>query len=818
MKAYLAILKDSFREAIVSKALWGMLALIAILLIVCACFGYRERVRTKFDNGDINDARVLAYRMLNDEDERIVHFRSLVDADKLARLKELTQPPKDEEQRDRGDVFRAMATVREVLNDLVQDEETYREEIWKRYTASTELTELLEKGELEDRELQRRNRLILESTFRDQVVVQPQRRVAITFAMFETPDPLPMTKSRLDDVIKTFIVPVILSIVVGTVGILFAVGITSPIIPRMYEQGALHLLLSKPVSRSLVFVTKFFGGCAFILLYISLLLTGLYVILGVRFGIWNTGLLWCIPVFVFSFAIFYSVSALSGAIWKNAIVALAMTALFWLICTTVGATHAIMKQLVDQKRIVQLSGDGDITWAMRDNGAMTVWEPTTGSWQDFGGAMGGQAWLGPIYDKQNDRVLSAAGRSAPFMPMAPRYQLYSTSEADGWARKSLVGLPTGTVDLFSLPDGRSVVVTADGVLAINDRESSEVTADGDGPAESPAGSEQDTSETTPESNSSEPEPQEEQEEKKGGFFGLQLPSFFSRDSGPLQSIGPEERLRLSFPTRAALTPGGNIVLIDSTRLVELRLDADQQFKVHRDVEFSMPPSAADEASEPLPEIPGLGLLNSSVPFYVRATDKHLLLGTKTGEAYLYSMDDLKLKKKFQPLNWNDEPRFVTTSPNDERFYILNHGQTIQIVDADEETLYEPRWPHQEEISAFRLEEDGKKASYVSTGGRFTVLDLETGKTELERVPEVETWVWFYRSILSPVYRVFPRPGDLEQTVQYLTSEKTSIGVAADDLMGASRTTIDPWDPIRANLIFIVFMLVVSCIYIERQEL
>ena len=58
MRAYLSILRDSFREAFVSKALWAMLALIGLLLIVCACFGYKERTNTKFVRGDVIDDRL----------------------------------------------------------------------------------------------------------------------------------------------------------------------------------------------------------------------------------------------------------------------------------------------------------------------------------------------------------------------------------------------------------------------------------------------------------------------------------------------------------------------------------------------------------------------------------------------------------------------------------------------------------------------------------------------------------------------------------------------------------------------------------------
>ncbi len=40
--------------------------------------------------------------------------------------------------------------------------------------------------------------------------------------------------------------------------------VTAGLIPQTFEAGAIDLLLSKPVNRSLTFLTKFVGGCIFV--------------------------------------------------------------------------------------------------------------------------------------------------------------------------------------------------------------------------------------------------------------------------------------------------------------------------------------------------------------------------------------------------------------------------------------------------------------------------------------------------------------------------------------------------------------------------
>src|SRR5207245_2704518 len=126
--------------------------------------------------------------------------------------------------------------------------------------------------------------------------------------------------------------PFVIDKFILSIGLMIAVLVTAPIIPQMLDPGSLHLLLSKPLARSLLYIAKFLGGCAFVLLAASYLFFGLWLIFGVQWRIWEPQILWCIPVYTFVFATYYSVTTLAGAIWRNTIVSVIITFLFWAAC------------------------------------------------------------------------------------------------------------------------------------------------------------------------------------------------------------------------------------------------------------------------------------------------------------------------------------------------------------------------------------------------------------------------------------------------------------------------------------------------------
>ena len=105
------------------------------------------------------------------------------------------------------------------------------------------------------------------------------------------------------------------------------------------------------------------------------------------------------------------------------------------------------------------------------------------------------------------------------------------------------------------------------------------------------------------------------------------------------------------------------------------------------------------------------------------------------------------------------------------------------------------------------------------GTRVTAYQPETFKRQETYRPTMSRIEWIYHYVLIPIHTIFPKPAELNDTIQYLlTNETTSdmAGLAGDDLQ-AKRQELHPWAPIRSGAAFIGFVLLVACLYIERQE-
>ncbi|MCH5377298.1 MAG: hypothetical protein JJ992_25325, partial [Planctomycetes bacterium] len=55
MRAYLAVVQDSFREALASRVLWVLLIMITLLLAFLAPLGYRQQATSQLVEGDVRD-------------------------------------------------------------------------------------------------------------------------------------------------------------------------------------------------------------------------------------------------------------------------------------------------------------------------------------------------------------------------------------------------------------------------------------------------------------------------------------------------------------------------------------------------------------------------------------------------------------------------------------------------------------------------------------------------------------------------------------------------------------------------------------------
>ncbi len=117
----------------------------------------------------------------------------------------------------------------------------------------------------------------------------------------------------------------------AAVTLLISTIITAFFIPNMLRKGTVDLLLVKPISRPVLLLHKYIGGLIFIFLNTVVAVVGIWLVLGLRTNMWGTGFLLSIFVLTFQFALYYAVSTLFAVLSRSPIVAILMTCLFWFV-------------------------------------------------------------------------------------------------------------------------------------------------------------------------------------------------------------------------------------------------------------------------------------------------------------------------------------------------------------------------------------------------------------------------------------------------------------------------------------------------------
>ncbi len=763
MRPYLAIIRDSFAEALASRVLWLLLLAVTLVLLALAPLGYREQRTLEFARADIMDAKQLvqtldrAYRDGKPGPARRVW--SLVDPKTRADLVHFQQNDKSRDDT----YYEGVDLLVKTLNGLLRNRDLYRESDWQDLLLDSETRDLLgippEKLSADD--LARRNRLLIEKTCNDCFRGQPPRQVIITYATLDASPALRFSLKQVQQFIGQLLIPGLMGVLLGIFAVFTAILVTAPIIPQMFDPGSLSLLLSKPLSRSLLFLAKFVGGCAFILINVAYLVFGLWLILGTRFHIWNHRLLLCIPIFLFLFAIYYAVSAFAGVVWRNAVVSVVMTVVVWLLCFSVGTTKALFEQfLVESQRIIRLVPAGETMIALNERGATERWDDKTRQWEEVflehaHGPMG--SVLGPVYDAQSKSLYAAQVWSRRFFRSGPTL-LYGKA-ADGWRTQEGPTLPDGTFALLPDPKGRLLIVTTDGVQRLV----------GD----------------------------LEHESKKVEFMWMKIPTSFGK---PFQSAGPRTPLGLSPPLSASVNPGsGDIAVYSRGQLLRLRR-VGSKYELAKSVQTDV-----DEEQ------------GAAVAY----SGKVVLLALSDGRILCYRAEDLTLQQTYQP-EPESQPRFLAPSPDGRWFGIVFHNGALDMLDTTapaEQAMWRAPVTGQEDISAVLFLSD-KQILVADRATRVTRYDVPSWTTNGGYAPALSTMELAFYYVVMPIYYVFPKPGELDNTVLYLLQgkETTDMGLAMNSQnIERKRPALHPWAPVWSSLAFLVVVLVAACIYIERQD-
>jgi len=122
--------------------------------------------------------------------------------------------------------------------------------------------------------------------------------------------------------------------------ILLSVFATASLVPRMLEKGTIDLLLSKPITRPALFLSRYAGGLLAASLNLLYLTLGLAAILGWKTGVWNGGLVLSGLLMSLYFACLLAFTVLAGVLLRSTTVSIMITAALFFVSLIVRLPHA----------------------------------------------------------------------------------------------------------------------------------------------------------------------------------------------------------------------------------------------------------------------------------------------------------------------------------------------------------------------------------------------------------------------------------------------------------------------------------------------
>jgi hypothetical protein len=784
MRACLAILIDSFREAAASRILWIALATIVVVLLALSPLGFKTATSTQLRPFELVDTERFLRTLAEGKaapDTAAGHLWSLLSDDQKKNVNEWINPeaPVAAQPADRHGPprpGRLQSKVLDVINQQLKKPEFYKAEAW----ASVKMDDSLKAADaasLPVEELAAKNLKRLARAFPQSMDVQGDLSVSLSYGTMVLFGPLEGAPSQTERLIDETTI-VILSVFLGFFGVFSSLLITASIIPRTFEPGEISLLLSKPIRRSVLFVTKFFGGCAFTLLCATVLVTGIWLLLWARFGLWRPELLLCIPLYVFLFAVYFSVSALAGVIWKNPTVSLILVVLFWIVVTTTGAVYGFMTDGYFQtQRIVEVTAAGDEVFVVDGARKIRRWDSEAADWKTACDDGRGNSLLRLLQQLQfkgirprivmnedGSKLVAVQSETSRFGDAAPG-TLFTGAEDNDYIREIETTTPEPVFGVFVNKDGQMILPGTRSVyrfIGVSD-----------------------------------------QVKKTQAFFKrMPFGLFNAPPSQAFEILAARETRPLRGDAAVAFNlSNDSLVYWDHGTLSVQNREADGKYTAGATRTFD-PPQSAIVASG------GEFVLYAAADGTVRALDRTTLdtiaeMNLPTGE----------------------KPRFAEFATDGSWGVVLTHSGKIVTFGGREKSFVD--WTPQENgrVSAIRFDVSGR---LMVADGRRTISFYEYGASAPVRSLKGQTaWPYdVYDYAVLPLYRLLPKPSEVNNMVRYLVTGENSEVVGENSSSSANamsedlsqqRVTFDVRKSFLSNLAFIVVMLTVGCVYLMRQD-
>jgi len=372
---YLAILKDSVREALDSKVLYVLMGLSLLVIIAVAGMTFEPQspslgllgILHRFPGGTAmfmqETEAPLNYDIINleqvDSDKNRPwdgHYRFTLlvgEHEKSAwpfmvwlwslQTDETEMHPQDLEAKKRFIALRDRAQKidkSQLADSLKKEIDQVTDDQMERFVAK----QFAIHGNLQVSQVQRlSDRDVRPNEYRFQVDAQPMTASYATWPhkwkWFSVAVSQEMALSSLVNFIE--------STIVGNWGAGIAMLISSIItaffVPNMLRKGTIDLFITKPIRRPALLVFKFVGGLTFMFVNTLVIVGGIWLVLGWRSGLWPVGFLLAIFVLTFEFAIFYSVSTLVAVLTQSPIICILASCLTWLVLWSVGGFYTFVE-------------------------------------------------------------------------------------------------------------------------------------------------------------------------------------------------------------------------------------------------------------------------------------------------------------------------------------------------------------------------------------------------------------------------------------------------------------------------------------------
>jgi len=123
---------------------------------------------------------------------------------------------------------------------------------------------------------------------------------------------------------------------------ILALVTTAGMMPDFISGGSIELMLSKPISRLRLYLTKFGCGLLFVAMQVAVFSVASMLVIGIRGGVWEPSILLAIPIVVVFYSYLFSVCVLVGLITRSTLAALLLTILFWFILFLLNSTDSVV--------------------------------------------------------------------------------------------------------------------------------------------------------------------------------------------------------------------------------------------------------------------------------------------------------------------------------------------------------------------------------------------------------------------------------------------------------------------------------------------